>query len=65
LILNGKENMEAGAICFELRIPRKKNKEIFLKVPPKIYGSNFSMEKKKIGLSIFLNIISQKWGYSS
>ena len=27
LILNGKENKEAGAICFEIRIPRKKNKK--------------------------------------
>ena len=29
LILIGKENKEVGAICFELRVPRKKNKEIF------------------------------------
>ena len=27
LILNEKENKEAGAICFELGVPRKKNKE--------------------------------------
>ena len=25
LILNGKENKEASAICFELRIPKKNN----------------------------------------
>jgi hypothetical protein len=55
LILNGKENKEAGAICFELRVPRKKNKEIFWKVPSKIYGIDFIMEKTKtfFGLSIF------------
>ena len=40
LILNGKENKEAGAIYFELRVPRKKGKEIFWKVPSKIYGIN-------------------------
>ena len=38
LILNWKENKEAGAICFEIRIPRKKNKELLWKVPSKIYG---------------------------
>ena len=61
LILNGKENKEAGAICFELRVPRKKNKEIFWKVPSKIYGSNFIMKTKTyLGLSIFPNIITEK-----
>ena len=35
LILNGKEKKEAGGICFEIRIPRK------------IYRSNFSMKKQK------------------
>ena len=45
LILNGKENKEATAICFEIRIP--KNKEILRKVPSKIYGSNFIMGKNK------------------
>ena len=47
MIFNGKENKEAGAICFEIRIPRKKNKELLQKVPSKIYGSNFIMEKKQ------------------
>ena len=47
LILNGKENKEATAICFEIRIPKKKNKELLRKVPSKIYGSNFIMEKNK------------------
>ena len=28
LILNGKENKDAGAICFEVRIPRKKPQRI-------------------------------------
>ena len=65
LILNGKENKEAGAICFELRVPRKKNKEIFQKVPSKIHGSNFIMEKnqKYLGLLIFPNIITEQWGF--
>ena len=64
MILNGKENKEAGAICFVLRVPRKKNKEIFWKVPSKLYGSNSIMEKTKtfFGLSIFPNIIIEKWG---
>ena len=35
LSLNGKENKKAGAICFEIRIPRKKNKELLQKVPSK------------------------------
>ena len=47
LTLNGKENKEAGAISFEIRIPRKKNKKCFWRVPSKIYGSNFIMEKTK------------------
>ena len=55
LILNGKENKEAGAICFEIRIPRKKNKELLRKVPSKIYGSNFIMEKNK-NIFWFVNI---------
>ena len=33
MIFNGKENKEAGVICFEIRIPRKKNKELLRKVP--------------------------------
>ena len=55
LILNGKENKEAGAICFESRVQRKKNKEIFCKVPSKIYESNFIMEKNK-NIFWFVNI---------
>ena len=56
LILNGKENKEAGAIFFEIRIPRKKNKKLVLrKVPSKIYGSNFIMEKNK-NIFWFVNI---------
>ena len=46
LILSGKENKEAGAICFEIRILRKNNKKLLRKVPS-IYGSNFIMEKTK------------------
>ena len=37
LILNGKENREASAICFEIGIPQKKNEELLRKVPLKIY----------------------------
>ena len=37
----------AGAICFDVRIPRKKNKELLWKVPLKNYGSKFIMEKNK------------------
>ena len=44
LIHNGKE---ACAIGFEIRIPRKKNKESLRKIPSKIYGSNFIMEEKQ------------------
>ena len=47
LILNGKGNKEAGAICFEIRIPRKKNKKLLRKVSSKIYGSNFIIEDTK------------------
>ena len=64
-ILNWKENKEAGAICFEIRIPKKKNKTLLKKVPSKIYGSYFIMEKTKtfFGLSIFQNIITEKCGH--
>ena len=37
LILNGKENKEANAICFEIRIRKIKNEELLRKVPSKIY----------------------------
>ena len=47
LILNEKENKEAGAICFEIRIPRKMNKKLLWKVPQKIYGSIFIIEQNK------------------
>ena len=47
LILNGKENKETTAICFGIRIPKKKNKKLLRKVPSKIYGSNFILEKNK------------------
>jgi hypothetical protein len=36
-VLDGKENKEATAICFEIRIPKKKSKELLQKVPSKIY----------------------------
>ena len=34
---NDKENKEASAICFEIRIPKKKNEELLRKVPSKIH----------------------------
>jgi hypothetical protein len=67
LILNGKENNEASAICCEIRIPKKKNEEVLQKVPSKIYEVIllWKKTKKKIGLLIFPNINSEQWGYSS
>ena len=64
LVLNGKENNEATEICFEIRIPKKKNKELLLKVPSKIYEVIllWKRRKKKSGLLIFLNIITEQWG---
>ena len=47
LILNGKENKEATAICFEIRIPKKKNKELLRKVPSKIYEVILLWKKPK------------------
>ena len=63
LILNGKENKEASAICFEIRIPKKKNEELLRKVPSKIYEVILLWKKKKFGLLIFPNIITEQWGY--
>ena len=64
LVLNGKENMEATAICFEIRIPKKKNKELLRKVPSKIYEVILFWKKtktKNFGLLIFPNIITEQW----
>ena len=47
LILNGKENKEASAICFEIRIPKKKNNELLRKVPSKIYEVILLWKKPK------------------
>ena len=55
LILNGKENNEATAICFEIKISKKKKYELSRKVPSKIHGSNFIMEKN-IKIFWFVNI---------
>ena len=65
LILNGKENKEASAICFEIRIPKKRNEELLRKVPSKIYEEIllWKKTKKKLGLLIFPNIITEQWGY--
>ena len=64
LILSWIKYKAAGAICFEIMIPRKKNKELIWKVPSKVYGSNFIMENKTktfFGLLIILIIINEKW----
>ena len=55
LIFNGKENKEASAVCFEVRIPKKKNEELLRKVPSKIYEiiSLWKKTKKRFGLLIF------------
>ena len=47
LILNGKENKEASAICFEIRILKKNNEEILRKVPSKIYEVCLLWKKTK------------------
>ena len=64
LILNGNENKEASAICFEIRIPKKNNKELLWKVLSKLYEVIllWKKTKKKIGLLIFPNIITEQWG---
>ena len=56
LILNEKDNKEATAICFEIRIPRKKNKKLLRKVPSKIYGSNSILVKKTKNIFWYVNI---------
>ena len=45
--LDRKENKEAGAIYFEIRISKKKNKEILWKVPSKIYEVILLWKKTK------------------
>ena len=64
LILNGKENKEASAIYFEIRIPKKNNEELLRKVPSKIYEVTLLWKKTKkiFGLLIFPNIITEQWG---
>ena len=59
---NGKENKEASAICFEVRILEKKKEELLWKVPSKIYEviSLWKKTKEKNGLLIFPNIISEQ-----
>ena len=63
LILNGKENKEASAICFEIRISKKNNGELLRKVPSKIHEVIlfWKKTKKKFGLLIFPNIITEQW----
>ena len=50
---------------FEIRILKKKNEELLQKVPSKIYGVFLLWKKTKqnFGLLIFLNIITEQWGY--
>ena len=47
LILNGKENKAASAICFEIRIPKKKNEDLLRKVPSKSHEVILSWKKTK------------------
>ena len=47
LILNWKEDKEDTAICFEIRIPKKKKKELLRKVPSKIYEVILLWKKTK------------------
>ena len=47
LILVAKENKEATAIYFEIRIPKKKNKELLQFVPSKIYEVLLLWKKMK------------------
>ena len=65
MIFNGKETKEASAICFEVRIPKKKNEELLRKVPSKINEVILLWKKmkRKIGLLIFPNTITKQWGY--
>ena len=56
LIHNGKENKESRAICFEIRIPKKKNKELLWKVPSNIYEVILFWKKKRKKKLWFVNI---------
>ena len=47
LILIGKENKEASAICFEIRIPKKKNEELLWRVTSKFYEVILLWKKRK------------------
>ena len=55
MIFNGKENIEASAICFEIRIPKKKNEELLRKVLSKIYEVILFWKKTK-KKTLFVNI---------
>jgi hypothetical protein len=57
LILNGKENKEASAICFEIRIPKKKNEEFLRKVPSKIYEVILLWKKNEKIIWLFLTFL--------
>ena len=61
LILNRKEIKEAGSICFELRARTRK---YFGKSDQKIMEVVLLWKKTKLffRLSMFLNIITEKWG---
>ena len=64
LLFNWKENKEAGANCFEIRIPRKKKKELHIMERPikKIYGSYFIMEKNIFFVCQWFGILSLRGG---
>ena len=54
----------AGAICFEIRIPRKKEQKIIMESPIKNLRKLFYLGKKTkafFDLSIIPNVITEKW----
>ena len=64
LFFNCKENKEAGTICFEIKIPKKKKKELLQKIPSKNYENNCIIEKNKEKF-LFVNNSKyhlKKWG---
>ena len=65
LFLNGKENKKATAICFQIRIPKKKTRNYYGKSHQKFMEVILLWKKTKtfFDLSIIPNIITEKWGY--
>ena len=65
LILNWKENKEAGAYCFVIRTPREKTKNYYGKSRQKFMEVILLWKETKTfsGLLIIPNIITEKWAY--